>query len=178
MIYKKNLPGSSFVTLEDIRKENPNTSFPESVSDETLLGFGYYRVVTTPPAFDDSASKLQQEGEVFVDGECRLQYSVVTISPEEQVAKMEFVKNNLIMQIQDRMEKFVQSRGYDSLLSACSYATSKVPKFQAEGQYCVDLRDATWTKAMEIMQKAQEGETPVPSIDAVFEALPSMKWPV
>lgn len=78
--------------------------------------------------------------------------------------------------IQQRLDAFAQTRGYDGILSACTYATSAVPKFQAEGQTCVDVRDATWTTAYAILADVQAGG-PMPTMDQVMAELPALEWP-
>ena len=63
-------------------------------------------------------------------------------------------------------------------MSACSYATSTVPKFQAEGQYCVQARDATWAALYAILAQVETGERPLPAGYAELEAeLPILAWP-
>lgn len=80
--------------------------------------------------------------------------------------------------IQQRLDAFAQTRNYDGILSACTYATSTVPKFQAEGQACVNLRDATWSAAYNILAQVQAGTRPMPqSIVDIESDLPSLVWP-
>lgn len=80
--------------------------------------------------------------------------------------------------IQQRLDDFARTRNYDNILSACTYATSNVPKFHAEGQACVTLRDATWAAAYAIMVDVQAGKRPMPSSLADIEAdLPAAVWP-
>lgn len=80
---------------------------------------------------------------------------------------------------QKRLDDFARSRGYDNILSACTYATSTVPKFQKEGQYCVEARDATWAKLYEILAEVEAGTRPMPSGFADVEPLlPPLEWPV
>lgn len=78
---------------------------------------------------------------------------------------------------QARLDTFAKSRGYDGILSACTYATSQVPRFRAEGQRCVDLRDQTWARLYEILAKVEAGTRPVPLSLADIEAdLPALVW--
>ena len=78
---------------------------------------------------------------------------------------------------QARLDTWAQSRGYDGILSACTYATSQIPRFQAEGQHCVDLRDQTWARLYEILAEVEAGTRPVPLSLAEIEAdLPALTW--
>lgn len=79
--------------------------------------------------------------------------------------------------IQLRLDNFAKTRGYDSILSACTYATSKVAKFAAEGQYCVDSRDTHWSTCYTIMGDVQTGARAVPTLDEVIAEMPALEWP-
>lgn len=80
--------------------------------------------------------------------------------------------------IQKRLDEFARTRNYDGILSACTYATSTVVKFKAEGQACVNLRDATWLAAYNILAHVQAGTRPMPTSIADIEAdLPMLEWP-
>lgn len=80
--------------------------------------------------------------------------------------------------IQQRLDDFARQRNYDSILSACTYATSAVAKFKTEGQACVNLRDATWAAAYNILAEVQAGDRPMPASIADIEAdLPAAVWP-
>lgn len=93
-------------------------------------------------------------------------------SPEELQAE-------IVAATQKRLDDFARTRGYDNILSACTYATSTVPKFAAEGQYCVNARDATWAKLYEILAEVEAGTRPMPSGYADIEPLlPALEWPV
>ena len=93
------------------------------------------------------------------------------LSPAEAADK-------LTQAIQQRLDEFARSRNYDGILSACTYATSTVPRFKSEGQICVNLRDATWAAAYQILADVQAGKRPMPSSLADIEAdLPALEWP-
>lgn len=83
-----------------------------------------------------------------------------------------------VAQIQERLDAFARTRNYDSILSACTYATSTVPKFAAEGQAAVNLRDATWAAAYQLLDEVLAGTRPAPASIADIEAdLPQLEWP-
>lgn len=79
--------------------------------------------------------------------------------------------------VQQHLDTFAQTRNYDGILSAATYATSQVPKFAAEGQYAVEARDATWAKCYEIMAAVEAGSRPMPTLDELLSELPKLVWP-
>ena len=92
-------------------------------------------------------------------------------SPEE-------IQKNVVDATQQRLDDFARTRNYDGILSLCTYATSAVPKFRAEGQYGVEARDATWAALYQILAEVEAGARPVPSGYADIEPdLPALTWP-
>lgn len=90
----------------------------------------------------------------------------------------EVVMSRFVGEIQFRLDAWARTRGYDGILSACSYATSTVPKFSAEGQRAVQLRDDTWAAAYAVLAQVQSGAREVPNSLADLEAeLPALEWP-
>lgn len=79
--------------------------------------------------------------------------------------------------IQAMLDDKAKERGYDNILSACTYATSTVPKFQAEGQACVNWRDAVWSGAYLLAASVENGNMQPPAIPALLSMLPTMEWP-
>lgn len=89
------------------------------------------------------------------------------------------IKASIEAAIQLRLDTFAQTGGYDSILSACTYATSSVPKFKAEGQRAVDLRDQTWATAGLILTNVESGLRPMPtSFTDIEPELPALTWTV
>lgn len=79
--------------------------------------------------------------------------------------------------IQANLDAFAQQRGYDGILSACTYVSSTVTKFRQEGQRCVDLRDQTWAACYVLLDEVMQGSKPMPaSIDDVRNLLPALTW--
>ena len=81
--------------------------------------------------------------------------------------------------VQKRLDDFARTRGYDGIMSACTYATSTNAQFAAEGQYCVEARDATWATLYQILDDVLAGTRPMPAGYADIETeLPALEWPV
>lgn len=79
--------------------------------------------------------------------------------------------------MQSYLDHTAQERGYDGILSMCSYATSTNPRFGPEGQAGVSLRDAVWAYGYQIIAEVQAGTRPVPTAEELVAALPSIVWP-
>lgn len=98
---------------------------------------------------------------------------------EEQAQAAQAFQAAVVTATQARLDAFAHTRNYDGILSACTYATSSVPRFAADGQTAVDLRDATWATLYTLMGEVQAGTRPMPgTADEVLALLPELTWPV
>jgi hypothetical protein len=167
-------------TTGDLKRANPQTSFPSQISDESLLEYGVYRVFfATQP--EVTATQVLEEGTpVFSTEDQRWTqtFAVRDKTADEIQSEALQIKAQIIDATQKRLDDFAQTRNYDGILSACTYATSAVPKFATEGQYCVEVRDTTWAALYDILEEVQAGTRPKPSGYADIEAdLPVLTWP-
>lgn len=79
--------------------------------------------------------------------------------------------------VQSHLDAKARERNYDGILSLCTYATSVIPKFAAEGQAGVEWRDAVWAKCYEILADVQAGTRPTPTAEQLIAELPGFTWP-
>ena len=166
----------------DYRDAFPNTSFPLSgPSDEFLASEGYTKV----NAFKDHDRATQKlvSCDPYYEAPWVYTVKVEAKTAEELATEAEATQNKLIasvtQSVQQRLDDFAKTRNYDGILSACTYATSTVPKFQSEGQYAVNARDVTWAKLYEVMAEVESGTRPVLSGYSDIEPeLPVLEWPV
>jgi len=83
----------------------------------------------------------------------------------------------LTLAVQGHLDTTARQRGYDSVLSATTYATSGSAKFKAEGQACVAWRDGVWAKCYAIMADVTGGLRSVPTPQMLISELPAIVWP-
>jgi len=150
----------------------------ESLTDEQRTDFGVYLIVDMPYHELSPSQKLGKPIYTIAGNTVERTWPAIDKTPDEIAADQQALQNQIVSETQRRLDEFAQTRGYDSILSACTYATSSVPKFRSEGQYCVDARDATWAKLYEILAEVQSGARPAPSGYADIEPdLPVLAWP-
>lgn len=161
-LYVKN---NTIFHISEVRRLHPNTSLPDG-GDATSIGYEKL-IASAPPA--PLPWHTVDQGAPVNNTQTWVQ---IPMSEDEIVSQVS-------QQVQQRLDSFAQTRSYDNLLSACSYASDPNPKFSAEGQYCVSARSQTWEKLYSIMADVKAGARPMPSTYAQIEAeLPVLQWPV
>ena len=78
--------------------------------------------------------------------------------------------------VQDYMGAKVQERGYDGILSVCSYINTGNLKFDAEGEACRKWRSAVWEKCYDMVSEIKTGERVIPTEDELIAELPPLEW--
>ncbi|MBI3714216.1 MAG: hypothetical protein HY253_14825 [Burkholderiales bacterium] len=125
---------------------------------------------------DVLADRLIADGthyQLSILGEYKLLKDSDYTPPPDLVA----LQREIVNSTQGRLDAFARARGYDSILSACTYVTSQIPKFAHEGQMAVQSRDATWAKLYQILADVEAHKRPVPTCFADVEAdLPALNW--
>ena len=170
------------VSTMEFFNRHKQTSFPQTFSmwDE----FGYAVVFPAPPpAFDPITQYAREIAPVLTPlGTYQQAYEIIALDADAIAANQARAQEQLIAaitaQTQARLDAFAQTRNYDNILSACTYASSAVLKFQTEGQYCVNKRDETWAGLYAIMAAVQAGTRAMPSgYSAIEGELPVLEWP-
>ena len=88
----------------------------------------------------------------------------------------EQIQAHLTQVVQNYMDKTVQTRGYDNIHTACTYANSTDETFKAEGTACVAWRDAVWRKCYDILAEVKAGTRAVPTAEELISELPKLEW--
>lgn len=83
---------------------------------------------------------------------------------------------DLTAAVQEHMDKTAQTRNYDNIFTACSYANSTDPRFKSEGEACVAWRDAVWNTCYAILAAVKAGQRHIPTVDELIAELPALEW--
>jgi hypothetical protein len=87
---------------------------------------------------------------------------------------------SVIQRAQEKLDAFAVSRGYDSIVTLCSYANDPDPIFSAEGQYGILKRSQMWSALRQVQDDALAGLRPIPRSFDELESepglLPALDW--
>tara|TARA_R110000868_G_scaffold354563_3_gene615881 strand:+ start:3158 stop:3706 length:549 start_codon:yes stop_codon:yes gene_type:complete len=167
-------------SIGQLRKDNPQVSFPKNPPDATLAQFDVFPVTALPSDYDHETQVTTGTTCAFNATLSRWEtsWTVRDLTAQELLARAVEVQRQIVTQVQDRLDAFARTRNYDGIMSACTYTTSSIPMFQAEGVYCVGARDTTWATCYDILGDVQAGTRPVPSGYGDIESeLPALVWP-
>jgi hypothetical protein len=164
------------VTEREMREAHPQVTGPVPYE-------GYAVLFPAPqPTYDPITQGVREDAPVETNGQWYQGWETFDLEPEQvaanQAAAAQRLQDEVVFNTQKRLDTFARTRNYDGILSACTYASSSVPKFQTEGQYCVDARDNTWATLYTILAEVQAGTRPVPTgFEDIVGDLPVLEWP-
>lgn len=76
-------------SIGQLRKDNPEVSFPKSPSDQTLAAWGVFQVTPTDrPSYDEATQDCNRVNPVLVNGVWTEQWEVTTASADEQAKRL------------------------------------------------------------------------------------------
>lgn len=98
---------------------------------------------------------------------------------EVDTIKTKMLRDKYSNIVQQALNNFANTRLYDDIFTACSYANSTNEKFKQEAEYCIKLRDDTWAMCYQILDDVVDGKRDIPSEEELLAELPvgSAKWP-
>lgn len=157
--------------VSKVRPDGVFGGFVEFPDGTTKIPAGHS--FSLPPEIPSGYHAIMMGGWQLVEGEAPVWPKPPT--EEELIQKFE---EESIARTQERLDNFAQTRGYESILSACTYINSTIEKFRNEGTYCVASRDSTWSAMYSIIDSVKAKTRPVPSgFGEVESELPVLQWP-
>lgn len=120
-------------SIGDLRRDNPNTSYPRNPSDTVLASWNVFPVTDKPtPAYNPATQNCNQVNPTLIDGKWEMAWAV-TPATSEQIAERTSAKESEVRQQRNQ------------LLSACDWTQlPDAPVLRATwATYRQQLRDVT-----------------------------------
>ena len=78
--------------------------------------------------------------------------------------------------VQKWMDAKAQERGYDNIISACTYVYSSDAVFAKEGAAAKEWRDKVWRYCYDVVAQVVSGVRSIPSTSELLAELPKLEW--
>lgn len=95
---------------------------------------------------------------------------------EARRSSPEWVQAEVTTRVQAVLDTFARTKGYDSIISAASYAASTIPQFAAEAARAILMRDNIWAACYAIMAAVVAGTRTLPTVEEIMAELPVASW--
>ena len=146
--------------------------------------------------FGEQVTLIAEEGKILVNGNTQARVVYIgkgntildwqeieevageNISSEEfeSIPNQEEIKKYLIDGVQNYMDRIAQTRGYDSILSACSYINTGVDRFDIEGEQARKWRSQVWAYCYEYLDEVLAGKREIPTLESLIQEIPKINW--
>lgn len=146
-------------TIQQLRKDNPNTSFPETVPDNILADYGVYPVIVDErPATETWQRAVRDDLPVQdANGNWTLGWTVEDISATAEMVKAE-AQRRILHILPEWKQRNLTARAAELAIKGQSNWTTEETAEHTAGQAVWDQIKAIRTKSDEI-----EAMTPIPS---------------
>lgn len=138
--------------------------FIDALAEHTLT------VGVPAPREEDFIENIVRSGDKF-------ELEAEPVEPDPVPQTPDQIKAALAGSVQNHLDVAARSRGYDSILSAVTYADEySVKIFQKEGQAFRLWRSLVWEKCYAILAEVIAGTREIPGADALIAELPPLSF--
>jgi hypothetical protein len=125
-------------TIGQLRRDNPQVSFPTEIPDDTLAEYSVYPLAATPmPAYDPETQRISEGLAELVDGVWMQTWVVTDLAPEELAERLaEWRQGMLVSPLQ--MRRALRAESLYSAITA--YVEQQDADTQDAWEYAVEIR--------------------------------------
>lgn len=165
-------------SIEELKQDHPDISFPKEISEELLSTFNVFPVVDTPqPPYSIFTQKAVWGTPALIDGVWTHQWDIVPLSPEEQSEVLDCVLGDYDLALNGHFDTVAQNKKYDNKLSCAIRAGFSGP-YQQEGIAFAQWMDSCNQTAYQLYDEIKSGERqPFDTNESFLEEFPEMIWP-
>lgn len=119
-------------SVEQLRRDNPNISFPAELTNETLAEYGVFRVVPSPPPAPSLDKKIVEGVPVLVDGVWTQVWEEIPCTYEEHLQRVLDARAAEYPPMSDYLDGIVKNDAeqVQRYIDACLSVKTKYPKPQ------------------------------------------------
>ena len=165
-------------SFTELRKEYSHISFPPTPNIEFLKTLNIYPLVYPENKPDITyKQKLVESIPINKEGqfiEWGIEWIVVEASEQEQLDALNHIKMEIGFYLNDLLDRYAANKGYDGILSLCSYSDSQYEPFRLEAQEGIRVRDVTWKKAIEFIETLQKEERVFNGVSDIDPLIPDL----
>ena len=111
-------------SVDQLKRDNPATSFPAQMSDQDLAAWQVYPVVTQePPAYDEATENCSQVDPIFSNNKWLMQWQVTDASAEEIQQRTEQKATAVRLERNQRLAECDWTQLADAPVDAAVWAT-------------------------------------------------------
>ena len=167
---------------DDVRAAFPHISFPASPPEDFVPPEPYEPIIIDPipPAEWNQQIKQAQPIRDMGTGIWSVSWQIIERSQEELGMFLGMLRQQVIDAVQKRLDDFAATRGYDGILSVCTYVADPNPEMAHEGAVAVYLRSITWQALRAIETEISLGlrQPPINGYADIESELPPLDWDV
>lgn len=171
---------NQIVEIKAIDEMFPNTSFSEQGPDPEFLSSQNVYIVDDAVGFNPATQKIINV-EPYIDGSLVRTVSVAGLTVEEienkRIERVSFRIQQFLIEAQKRLDDFAKTKGYDSIMSVCTYKDSTREVFRNDAAKAIVIRDGWWETLATIASEVLSGQRAEPeNFEALLSELPQLSW--
>jgi hypothetical protein len=119
---------------------------------------------------------INTQGQIY-EGDC-VPGDVAATEAQIAAAAQALLEPSIISAVQNLLDTTAQSKGYNDIISACSYAAQAVGQpFQAEGMAFLTWRSTVWNTAYTMLAQIKAGTIAMPTVAQALALIPAFVDP-
>ena len=158
------------------RRINENVVSLKGINAVNMNGFKTYR------SNGEQLGDFSEYKTIYRQLDDEIQYSnnnETYVEPDPFVPRepsQDEIKQALIDGVQNYMDSVAAERGYDGILSACSYIDTGIERFDIEGLQARKWRSQVWAYCYEYLDEVLAGKRDIPTLEELIDELPKIDW--
>jgi hypothetical protein len=164
-------------SIQRLKLDNPNTSFPETITEDVFNGLNVYIVTESPkPIYNILTHRAVENNPVLVDNIWTQVWEVVSLPPEDIEIQKQVLRIEYDGYLMSHLNLTAQSKGYDNRIT-CALRAGFLGPYHAEGLAFATWMDTCNYQAFQMLQRIELGEIAIPTREEFINSLPLMVWP-